>query len=424
MTGCQCEQSGWCERHKVRKTENWFRLCKTRDDYFRAWENGSGPGQKPPSSMPSVKKRAWNLTKSLAQFASDGFRLASKDEYGRRMFICDQCDRRSENWCRECGCNLSVKVRGLAFECPIGRWNKSDYLVDYFDGHDWEFVKTSRLVETAISMIPKIGANISRVAGIPRSGMIPASVLATMLHVPLYEVSEQHGLRKVGNGWRGGQIKDSVEGTTLIVDDTVYNGLSSTPVRRLVPNHLFASVFVRPGREHLADVYGAILPSPHLLEWNLFNSGMTDGHVMNPNFRGGIATDLDGILCEECPIDGDDTPEGDELYRQWVVDARPLVVADFVPIPLIVTHRPERFRPETEAWLAKNRIQYVRLVMDQSGGFNTRNFSSPEHKGTAYLESNCSLFIESDQAQAQQICEFTRRPVLHLSSGTIHQQKP
>ncbi len=37
---------GWCERHRVRKTADWVRLCKTRPDYFAAWEQGKGPGQK------------------------------------------------------------------------------------------------------------------------------------------------------------------------------------------------------------------------------------------------------------------------------------------------------------------------------------------------------------------------------------------
>ena len=36
----------WCERHKVKKTAHWVRLCQTRPEYFRAWEEGRGPGQR------------------------------------------------------------------------------------------------------------------------------------------------------------------------------------------------------------------------------------------------------------------------------------------------------------------------------------------------------------------------------------------
>lgn len=45
---CHCEPSGYpfyCERHKVKKTAHWVRLCQTRPDYFQAWEDGRGPGQ-------------------------------------------------------------------------------------------------------------------------------------------------------------------------------------------------------------------------------------------------------------------------------------------------------------------------------------------------------------------------------------------
>ena len=46
MTDCQCEGPGYCERHDVKKSPHWFHLCRTRDDYFQAWEQGRGPGQK------------------------------------------------------------------------------------------------------------------------------------------------------------------------------------------------------------------------------------------------------------------------------------------------------------------------------------------------------------------------------------------
>jgi hypothetical protein len=46
MTGCVCKESGWCERHQCIKTDHWVHLCQTDPDYFAAWENGTGPGQR------------------------------------------------------------------------------------------------------------------------------------------------------------------------------------------------------------------------------------------------------------------------------------------------------------------------------------------------------------------------------------------
>ena len=45
MTNCECSESGWCERHKCKKTAHWVHLCQTRPDYFALWEQGKGPGQ-------------------------------------------------------------------------------------------------------------------------------------------------------------------------------------------------------------------------------------------------------------------------------------------------------------------------------------------------------------------------------------------
>ncbi|MCA9046463.1 MAG: hypothetical protein KDA69_19205, partial [Planctomycetaceae bacterium] len=44
---CQCEQPGWCERHGCSKPPHFHKLCRTRPDYFRLWEQGRGPGQSP-----------------------------------------------------------------------------------------------------------------------------------------------------------------------------------------------------------------------------------------------------------------------------------------------------------------------------------------------------------------------------------------
>lgn len=61
MTDCVChgdENAGcngtfWCERHKMRKSKEWHRLCRTRTNYRLAWDEGRGPGQiKPTGAAP------------------------------------------------------------------------------------------------------------------------------------------------------------------------------------------------------------------------------------------------------------------------------------------------------------------------------------------------------------------------------------
>jgi hypothetical protein len=51
---CDCEYPGWCERHKIYKSQHWVDLCKRRGKYWRAWEEGRGPGQIKPSGSHSA----------------------------------------------------------------------------------------------------------------------------------------------------------------------------------------------------------------------------------------------------------------------------------------------------------------------------------------------------------------------------------
>ena len=56
LTACSCKSAGFCDRHQCLKTEHWHNLCRTRADYFQAWEEGKGPcvPQTPPSAKTIV----------------------------------------------------------------------------------------------------------------------------------------------------------------------------------------------------------------------------------------------------------------------------------------------------------------------------------------------------------------------------------
>jgi hypothetical protein len=47
MMRCECTipEGGFCERHGIYKSPGWVRLCNTRADYRKAWDEGRGPGQ-------------------------------------------------------------------------------------------------------------------------------------------------------------------------------------------------------------------------------------------------------------------------------------------------------------------------------------------------------------------------------------------
>ncbi len=71
---------------------------------------------------PHLLSRVWNLSRSLTAFVSDGLTTVDREQYERRLAICDACDQRWNDDCKICGCRLSLKARGRAFSCPLGKW--------------------------------------------------------------------------------------------------------------------------------------------------------------------------------------------------------------------------------------------------------------------------------------------------------------
>ena len=79
-----------------------------------------------PHEFPPMRQRVWNLARSLTDFVMDGLKTVTAEQYEDRLKICDGCDRRREDYCVECGCSLSLKARGRAFQCPLQKWPEFD----------------------------------------------------------------------------------------------------------------------------------------------------------------------------------------------------------------------------------------------------------------------------------------------------------
>lgn len=66
--------------------------------------------------------KAWNLAGALSAFVADGLRTVDESQYEARLQICNACPQRRHDTCTRCGCRLSLKARGRAFVCPLGKW--------------------------------------------------------------------------------------------------------------------------------------------------------------------------------------------------------------------------------------------------------------------------------------------------------------
>lgn len=258
-----------------------------------------------------------------------------------------------------------------------------------------EWISISRMTRDAVVLSGLLPPDVTAVAGLPRSGMIPASIISTVRHLPLYELNRE-GLHPLGHGNRGGNwIND---GVVAIVDDTVYSGLAMKQAKQVINRigvkAIFTAVYSR--LTNGVDYYVRNLPSPHILEWHLFNSGLIRGQSSHPMFRGGVGLDMDGIIIQ-------DGQSGGMIGNSYLVPRSH-------PVPLICTGRPESLREVTEKVLARLGVRYDRLVMYPGASMPETN-EVARYKAEQYKQSGCGLFVESDPNQAETIHQLTGRPV-------------
>ena len=85
LTGCVCEQAGWCERHRCFKNAWLHLICRREQNIFEAFERGEGPcapgtpedvvhGASPSQegSEPGLLRRAWNFSRAAARHVPPG----------------------------------------------------------------------------------------------------------------------------------------------------------------------------------------------------------------------------------------------------------------------------------------------------------------------------------------------------------------
>ena len=96
-----------------------------------------------------------------------------------------------------------------------------------------KYISVSDLSETIRKNIYKIPRDIDFIIGVPRSGMIAASLISSYLNVPLIDVNSfLAGLDPCG-GHRLGYFLQNHQRTNraLVIDDTVYGGGAMTEVK-------------------------------------------------------------------------------------------------------------------------------------------------------------------------------------------------
>jgi uncharacterized HAD superfamily protein len=261
----------------------------------------------------------------------------------------------------------------------------------------------NQIILQRLHVIPR---DIDLIVGVPRSGMLPANLLALYLNRPYTDIHSFMNGHIYKAGARG-QFFDAKEfKNILVVDDSVASGSALNECKENLKhlstqfNIRYCAVYVVPGKEKVVDYYFETVPLPRYFQWNILNHTTLEKACF----------DIDGVLCVD-PL-SEQNDDG-EKYRDFLLNAAPL----FIPgskIGTIVTSRLEKYRPETETWLKKYNIKYNDLVMldlpDMEARQKANNHGS--HKAKTYSSKHYVLFVESDYGQAIEINRITKKPVL------------
>lgn len=268
------------------------------------------------------------------------------------------------------------------------------------------FEDLNRLVRESAIKLPN---DIDVVVGIPRSGLLVANLIALHLHVPLAELSGFARGELLYQGWRMSERGEMPRfRKALVVDDSISSGAelrnAQAKLKDVRTPLLYAAAYAVPEALHMVDFAFEVLPQPRAFEWNIMHGAVLKN----------ACVDIDGVLC---PDPTDEENDDGERYLKFLTGT-PVRCRPRGRIKHLVTSRLERYRRETEQWLAANGIDYERLWMAPYATAAERRAAQAyaKLKADIYRETGAELFIESAEHVARDIAEIVQRPVFCTDS--------
>lgn len=297
-----------------------------------------------------------------------------------RRAACQSCEHHHNDRCDkiDLGCRRTFldALSAVTPRCPENCWGPVAI----------EYISAADLAAETIRLASRVSEPIAAVVGIPRSGLIPATILATIYQTPLYMMTA-NGPERIPGGRRDARLKDR-EGALLVVDDSAGSGWEIRRHADSLSQHraITAAIYCLPEISGRFDYFGRALPSPHLFEWNLY------GGPQMPM----AALDLDGILCPDPPQEIRTAIEY-EHSATWTLTAPPMHVPrnpDY-PAAAIITARLEHDRAATESWLYANGARYQRLVMWPGKAGERTPQAVAAWKASEARKAGASFYVES-----------------------------
>lgn len=246
------------------------------------------------------------------------------------------------------------------------------------------------------------------IVGIPRSGMVPAYMIALYLNKNCCDLDAFVQNRPLKTGITR-TPKDDLKyphdaKKILVVDDCIASGRSLSLALENVPQPernkiVTLAIYSSEKKRDDVDIFFESLPGPRLFEWNIFHSSI----VKRACFT------LDGVICNS----SSEMVIGSQHGTDLMMNSDPAIVPSG-KIGCIVSDRPEKYREITEKWLKKHGIEYEALMMNKNG-----NKSSVHFKAELYKKSGQELFFERDRKKALAIFKLTKKPVYCVGTNEM-----
>lgn len=277
----------------------------------------------------------------------------------------------------------------------------------------------SHLSQLSNAYAGKIPHDVDLVVGIPRSGMLVASIVALKQNLPLtdlYSFLRNDDLKKGSTRTykHAGLVKPRDARKVLLVDDSIATAKSMhaavEQVRAAYQGEVVTlAAFAEKHNRHLVGMYLELVEQPRVFEWN----------IMHHSLMGHACLDIDGVLCVDPTVEqNDDGPN----YRDFLSSTRPLFIPS-IKVAHLVTSRLEKYRPETEAWLQRNGVQYGTLHMLDLPSAEERRRLNIHHKFKAEVYARhpqTRLFVESEDRQAIEIMKLSGKPVYCIETNEMY----
>jgi orotate phosphoribosyltransferase len=273
------------------------------------------------------------------------------------------------------------------------------------------------LDEDVVAWLPQLPADLELIVGIPRSGLLVASLLALHLNLPMTDVVGLIEGRVLQPGPRySGDVAELLDEPRkiLVVDDSVLLARQLETVKmqirtaRLAHTVRYAALYPAPGSEHHVDFYFETVATPRCFEWNLMH---------HPWVLSKTCMDIDGVLCRDpSPDENDDGAQ----YRQFLTSTERRYLPT-VPVRWLVTARLEKYRALTEEWLRANNVDYGELIMMDYPDMAARRAANAyaPFKAEAYVRTGALLFVESSSTLAAEVARLSGKSVFCLETRTM-----